>query len=309
MTSKRMYRRNRRQRKTRYRPARFQNRTSKHRQKLAPTVKQKVEAHLRVLEYMQKILPITSIRIETNTFDPHKLINPGVEGIGYQQGDQFGYENVKAWVLARDQYRCYFASNSSKCFRTLHVHHLIYRSQGGTDRANNLLILCEKHHKQVHKGRINISISKIQHKSLKAATMMNIVKSQLLKQLPNAEETFGYITKAIRLELGLEKTHAIDAFIAAQGTTQARAKTKLYLFKRKNNRQLQRNRKGYKPSIRRQRYALQPQDLVKFEGKMYRVVGIQNYGKYVKLTDGTKRIVKAIEHITVIFHQKTLLAL
>jgi len=309
MTSKRMYRRNRRQRKTRYRPARFQNRTSKHRQKLAPTVKQKVEAHFRVLEYMKKILPITSIRIETNTFDPHKLINPGVEGIGYQQGDQFGYENVKAWVLARDQYRCYFASKSSKCFRTLHVHHLIYRSQGGTDRATNLLTVCEKHHKQVHKGTINISISEIQHKSLKAATMMNIVKSQLLKQLPNAEETFGYITKAIRLELGLEKTHAIDAFIAAQGTTQARAKTKLYLFKRKNNRQLQRNRKGYKPSIRRQRYALQPQDLVKFEGKMYRVVGIQNYGKYVKLTDGTKRIVKAIKHITVIFHQKTLLAL
>ena len=84
------------------------------------------------------------------------------------------------------------------------------------------------------------------------------VKSQLLEQLPNAEETFGYITKTIRLQLGLEKSYAIDAFIVAQGTTQARAKTRLYLFKRKNNRQLQRNRKGYKPLIRRQRYALQP---------------------------------------------------
>ena len=64
------------------------------------------------------------------------------------------------------------------------------------------------------------------------------MKSQLLKQLLNAEETFGYITKSIRLQIGLEKSHANDAFIAAQGTTQARAKTKLYLFKRKNNRQL-----------------------------------------------------------------------
>ena len=91
--------------------------------------------------------------------------------------------------------------------------------------------------------------------------------------------------------------------------TQARTKTKRFLFKRKNNRQLQRNRKGYKPSIRKQRYALQPHDLVRFEGKKYQVVGVQNYGKYVKLTDGTKRIVKAINHITVIFHQKTLIAL
>ena len=139
--------------------------------------------------------------------------------------------------------------------------------------------------------------------------MMNIVKSQLLKQLPNAEETFGYITKAKRQQLGLEKSHATDAFIVALGATQARARTKLFKFKRKNNRQLQRNRKGYKPSIRKQRYNLQPHNLVKFDRKMYRVVGVQNYGKYVKLTDGTNRIVKAIKFITVLFHQKTLIAL
>ena len=106
MTSKRMYRRNRRQRKTRYRPARFNNRTSKHRQKLAPTIKQTVYAHLQILQKLEEISPITRIRIETNTFDPHKLKNPAVEGIGYQHGDQFGYENVKAYVLSRDQYRC-----------------------------------------------------------------------------------------------------------------------------------------------------------------------------------------------------------
>ena len=123
------------------------------------------------------------------------------------------------------------------------------------------------------------------------------------------KKTFGYITKAIRLQLGLKKSHTSDAFIVALGTTQARAKTKLFMFKRKNNRQLQRNRKGYKPSIRRQRYSLQPHDLVTFEEKMYQIVGVQNYGKYVKLTDGTKHIVKAIKHITVIFHQKALIAL
>lgn len=44
-------------------------------------------------------------------------------------------------------------------------------------------------------------------------------------------------------------------------------------------------------SIRRQRYAYQPGDLVRFEGQKYRVQGIQNYGAYIKL-DGLPKPVK-----------------
>lgn len=44
-------------------------------------------------------------------------------------------------------------------------------------------------------------------------------------------------------------------------------------------------------SIRRQRYKYQPNDLVSYLGKRYRVKGMQNYGKYIKL-DGLPNPVK-----------------
>ena len=51
---------------------------------------------------------------------------------------------------------------------------------------------------------------------------MNIIRGQMLKILPSAQETYGYITKAVRQELGLEKTHANDAFVIAGGRKQKR---------------------------------------------------------------------------------------
>jgi len=71
MSEKAMYRRNRRGRKTRYRPKRFNNR--KKRQVLPPSVHNKVEAHIKLIAFVKKILPVTEVIIERNTFDPHKL--------------------------------------------------------------------------------------------------------------------------------------------------------------------------------------------------------------------------------------------
>jgi hypothetical protein len=68
-------------------------------------------------------------------------------------------------------------------------------------------------------------------------------------------------------------------------------------FKRKNNRSLQKNRNGYAPAIRRQRYPIQPKDLVTFEGRQYQAVGMQNKGAYLKMTDGLKAIVKSVKKI------------
>jgi hypothetical protein len=67
---------------------------------------------------------------------------------------------------------------------------------------------------------------------------------------------------------------------------------------------LQKNRNGYAPAIRRQRYLIQPKDLVMFEGRQYQAVGMQNKGAYLKITDGVKAIVKSMKKIEVVFHQK-----
>ena len=221
VTEKRMYRRNRRSR-LRYRKPRFLNR--KKNQVLAPSVNQKVESHISVINFVKSILPIAKIIIETGSFDPHKLKNPNVKGTDYQKGEKFGYENVKAYVLARDNHQCYF--NNKSCSKKSHVHHIVFRSDGGSDAPNNLITLCKRHHQQLHDGKIRLKT--IKHKSLsagvvvKAATVMNIICSQILKRLSSVQETFGYITKAIRQELRLEKSHSNDAFVIASGRQQKR---------------------------------------------------------------------------------------
>lgn len=295
---RRMYRRSRRYR-LRYRKARFLNR--KHRRAFAPRVTQKVQSHLKIIEKIDCLLPITQKVMEANSFDPHRLKNPAVSGAGYQQGDQFWFENVKAFVLDRDGYHCYF---NQACSRKLHVHHIVHRSEGGSGRPENLLTLCEKHHKQIHQKEVWLPAPK--PKSFKPPTVMNLIRNQVLKNLPELRETFGYITKAIRRGLTLEKSHVHDAFIIAGGLKQSRMMTQNWFFKRKNSRVLQTNRKGFSRCIRRQRYAIQPHDIVRWNGKLYRAVGVQNRGAYLKFTDGVESLVKQIKHIQVVFHQKTL---
>jgi len=133
---------------------------------------------------------------------------------------------------------------------------------------------------------------------------MNVIRSQLLKLFPEAVETFGYVTKANRYQFGIEKTHSSDAFVIAGGSIQEREKEQVIGFKCKNNRSIQKNRKGFAPSIRKQRYSIQPKNLIKFGGKQYSVVGMQNKGAYLKMTDGFKAIVKSMKKIDVVFHQK-----
>ena len=134
-----------------------------------------------------------------------------------------------------------------------------------------------------------------------------MIRSQIKKRLYGFEETFGYITKAKRQEYGIEKSHVNDAFVIAGGSHQKRTSITNMLFKRKNNRSIQKNRKGFKPSIRKKRYPVQPKDILRFEGILFSAIGSQNKGAYIKMTDGGKPVVKSIKKIDVIYHQKTLM--
>ena len=46
---------------------------------------------------------------------------------------------------------------------------------------------------------------------------MSIIRCMLLKKYPDAIETFGFVTKANRENLGLKKSHHIDACVIAGG--------------------------------------------------------------------------------------------
>ncbi|MFH0797823.1 MAG: HNH endonuclease, partial [Candidatus Woesearchaeota archaeon] len=170
----------------------------------------------------------------------------------------------------------------------LQIEHIIPKSRGGTNKVSNLTISCEKcnlkKNNQTAKefGFPGIQTQALQ--SLKATAFMNNVKKQLIEKI-GCESTYGYITKYNRIKQGLEKSHSNDAFIISQGTNQERVKPLIIKQTTRNNRCLQLNRKGFKPSIRRVRYALQPKDKILYRGNVASVNGVHSYGKWVAFTD------------------------
>lgn len=215
------YRRARRARKTRYRKSRFLNRgNSIRKDRFNPTMVSKINSHIREIEFIKSILPIKRLIIETGTFDTHLLKHEGEafnRHWGYQKGQNYGFANSKSACLNRDSYTC-------QCCKTkkgnLHIHHIIYRSNGGADILDNLITLCADCHRRLHRGELKDFESKLSGKKkgkLKHATQMNSIRVQLLKHYSEAIETFGFMTKENRQLIGLEKTHYNDAVVIATG--------------------------------------------------------------------------------------------
>ena len=212
LSTRREMRRGRRYRKTRYRKARFNNR-KKGDGWLAPSVRQKVESHVNIIGKLHHMLPIRKVVVEIASFDIQKIKNPNIQGEEYQQGEQLNFWNVREYVLFRDGHTCQCCKGKSKD-KVLNVHHMESRKVGG-DAPNNLIALCETCHTKYHKGEI--SLPKRIHRGMKFndAVFMGIMRWNLYNALkdiyPDVKVTYGYITKHIRIQHGLQKTHYVDA--------------------------------------------------------------------------------------------------
>ena len=222
MTQRAKYRRSRRTRKTRYRKPRSLNRKNSIRKdRFSPTMVSKLHSHIKEIEYIKSILSITTLVLETGQFDAHLMKNPAltnekIKHWGYQKGANYGFENTKAMVLNRDGYKCQCCKGKHKDSK-LEVHHIIFRSQGGSDEAENLITLCHTCHKALHDGKTKLNLKGKEKGQLKYATQMNSIRCQLLKYYPEAIETFGAVTKTNRTALGIEKDHHLDACVIASG--------------------------------------------------------------------------------------------
>ena len=222
LSTRREFRRARRNRKTRYRKSRFLNRTcSKKPGWIAPSVRQKVDCHIYWISKICKFLPIKKITVETAQFDTQLLKAqeqglPLPQGTDYQKGEQLGFWNVREYVLLRDGHKCQCCKGKSKDNK-LHAHHIESRKTGG-DAPNNLITLCSECHKKYHRGEIKLPKTARRGNSLRDAAQMGIMRKALFNRL-NEEigneipcfETYGYITKHIRTRNGLPKAHVIDA--------------------------------------------------------------------------------------------------
>ncbi|MFA4870994.1 MAG: RNA-guided endonuclease IscB [Pedobacter sp.] len=237
-SERRQYRRARRGRNTWYRSPRFLNR-KKPDGWLAPSIQHKLDSHIKLINKVKVLLPITKMKIEVAAFDIQKIKNPGISGIEYQNGVQKDSWNSREYVLYRDNHTCQHCKGKSKN-PILEVHHIISRQIGG-DAPANLITLCETCHDKVSKGKLILDV-KIPT-GFKPETFMSIIRWKLVDTLRDAgnivNHTYGYITKFDRIALGLEKSHSTDAFIIAGGTMQERNSTSLLIKQvRKCNRKL-----------------------------------------------------------------------
>ena len=295
LSSRREVRRTRRNR-LRYRPARFNNRVhSKHKGWLAPSIEQKINAHIQVIKHLYEILPITKLIVETAQFDIQKINNPEISGEGYQQGNQLGFWNVREYVLFRDNHECQCCHGKSKD-NVLNVHHIESRKTGG-NAPNNLITLCETCHKAYHKGEVKLKLKR--GKSYRDAAFMGIMRKTLFSRLcmlyPNVYETYGYITKNTRIENNLSKEHRIDARCIS-GNPKAKSLDYYFCQKcvRRQNRQIHKNnfsKGGYKKNNQRigNVFGFELFDTVEYQNKQYFVFGKRKSGFLdIRNLDGEK---------------------
>ena len=227
LSTRREFRSARRNRKKRYRPARFDNRVhSKPTGWVAPSVKVKIQEHVTAIKHICRILPITLVRVETAEFDTQRLKamlegKPLPVGTDYQLGEMYDEYNVRQYVLKRDNYTCQCCGAHSTKTKSvkLHVHHIESRKTGG-NAPNNLITVCPACHKAIHEGKKTLGTKK-RGKPFRDAAFMGIMRNTLLAILRDeltvpVQQTYGYITKMLREKNHLPKSHTNDALCIAQ---------------------------------------------------------------------------------------------
>jgi 5-methylcytosine-specific restriction endonuclease McrA len=214
LKSRRALRRNRRSRKTRYRPARFYNRYTPEGW-IAPSLNARVDQTMAVVNKLSSWLPITNYSIELTKFDTQLMQNPAIQGVQYQRGTHWGYE-VREYLLEKYDHKCAYCG-TGEAF--LEVEHIVPRSRGGTDRLSNLCIACHRCNQEKNdRTAAEFGHPEVHAKAkepLKDAAAMNITRFKVLDELKKTRQPIelgsGGRTKFNRTWAGLPKTHYFDA--------------------------------------------------------------------------------------------------
>lgn len=315
MSDRREFRRSRRNRTTRYRQPRFNNRVhSKHKGWLAPSVEVKLQEHITVIKRVCRLLPVGKVVVETAEFDLQllKAVADGKsvpQGEDYQKGEMYGFYNVRQYVFFLNGYTCQCCGAHGEGVK-FHIHHLESRKTGG-DAPDNLVTVCDKCHKAFHAGLLtNDKLKKRSRRSTRDAAFMGIMRKTLMRRLREelhiqVAETRGYVTKATREKLlKLPKSHTNDALAIAmgrngfgvEGVTFIPQANQIYQVRavRHHNRQLHKaipKRGGVRRRSQGPKYVqgFRRFDKVQYRGRECFIWGLRTSGYFqLKLIDGTK---------------------
>lgn len=219
LESRRSLRRGRRHRQTRYRPARFLNRTRKPGW-LPPSIESRVNNTESIVCKLAARCPITAASVELIKFDLQRMQNPEISGIEYQQGELAGYE-IREYLLEKWNRTCAYCGAKNT---PLQVEHIVPRASGGSDRVSNLTLACQPCNRR--KGSQPVAtflktkpdrLKRLQAQAkapLKDAAAVNASRWALVNRLKRwltVSTGSGGRTKFNRTRQGYPKDHWIDA--------------------------------------------------------------------------------------------------
>jgi len=228
LADRKMIRRSRRQRKTRYRQPRFLNRRNKKKGWIAPSLESRIQNILTWMRKLRLLCNLVAISQELVRFDLQKMENPEISGFEYQQGTLQGYE-IREYLLEKWERKCGYCDAENV---PLEIEHVVARSKGGSDRISNLCLACEPCNKkkdtkdiqdflQHDKKRLDKILAQLK-KPLKDAAAVNSTRWRLYEELKKAglpvEVGSGGLTKYNRSLRQLSKEHWIDAVCVGKST-------------------------------------------------------------------------------------------
>ena len=329
LLNRRMYRKNRRSRKTRYRKPRFKNRKNEKKGWLPPSLKQKVAVQLKEIDHLHHHFPIETIIVEVAEFDIQKIKNPNISGIEYQQGTLQGY-NIRNYLLEKHGRKCFYCGKSVSKFE---VEHMIPKTRGGSNRIDNLTLSChecnqkkdtltaEEFIKQIlpaKKATAKLKQLPNEKRLFKYMAHMNATRWSLYNTIKekysNVKMTYGYITKYNRIQAGLPKAHHIDAkCITGFSTVPSMKQTVIKIKMRRHNRQLHQLTfsKGHirkAASLPKIIFGFQLYDLVLFNNHRYYIKGRRSSGSFDLVSvEGLKDTNRSYKKLTLLAHTKAYL--
>lgn len=254
LLSRRALRRGRRNRNTRYRQPRFDNRprggchgcggnTAKGKHLCRPcaaqsrTVRGRVNHRWLPPSLMSRVyntetwvrrlcgaFPIGAISVEVARFDTQQMENAEISGVEYQQGTLAGYE-VREYLLEKWGRQCAYCRKKDI---PLQIEHITPKIRGGSNRVTNLALACQPCNQR--KGEQTAaefghpSVQAQARRPLPDAAMMNAARYAIRDLLEGfglpLETGTGGQTKYNRTRAGMAKCHWADAACVGASTAE-----------------------------------------------------------------------------------------
>lgn len=217
LDNRRIIRRSRRNRKTRYRAARVLNRT-KPKGWLAPSVKSRADNVINFIKKYKKLININKVMIENVSFDVSQM-TAGTKlcGSGYQQGPLYQKE-LRSFIFSRSGGKCVYCGT-----KATEIDHIVPRANGGTNSTYNLVASCRNCNqiksnltlkafgKKMNKNYSHLEPKKLPKDAAIVQTARNYMVREISNLVPNTTTYDAWLTKYNRNKLGLSKEHYYDA--------------------------------------------------------------------------------------------------